>query len=85
MKWRIEITRDRWTRVQIAGRGSERCPRCGTVLNLASVDELVRAGVSRTELQTAILTAAVLAWESSGAGQLVCVRCVLELIAGREP
>ena len=85
MKRRIEITRERWTRVRIAGGGPERCQRCRTVLNLAPVDELVRLGVCRTELQAAIVTGAVPAFETPGAGQLVCVRCVLEMVAGREP
>ena len=85
MKRRIEISRERWTKIQIADGSTERCPRCQTVLNLAPVDELVRAGVSRTALKTAILTRAVPVWETPGAGQLVCVRCVLEFVTSREP
>jgi len=85
MKRRIEITRERWTRIQMADGSIERCPRCQTSLNLAPVDELVRTGLSRTGLEAGMLTGAVPAWESREAGQLVCVRCVLEFVTSREP
>ena len=79
-KRRIEVTRERWTRIRIESHGPAICPLCRgapelTFLTTASE----RTGVTAEDLNRAIRSALLPLWETQGGEALVCLGCLRKL------
>jgi len=83
MKRRIEITRERWTRVRVQPGGSPRCAGCGSTPELRTVSEAAQAvAVAVEQIERALHRGELATWNASN-GLLVCLQCVQNLVAGR--
>jgi hypothetical protein len=76
MKRRIEITREKWTRLRMHSDIAQRCSRCGSTAQLKTVAEAVAAAAIDVEsIARAIDRRELATWQASN-GPLVCLRCV---------
>jgi hypothetical protein len=76
MKRRIEITRERWTRLVVQPSTAQLCSRCGSIPELKSFAEAADAAAVDVErIARAINRGELAKWKASN-GPLVCLRCV---------
>jgi hypothetical protein len=79
-KRRIEVTRERWTRLRIESRGRVACPLCGGAPDLAFMaNASQRTGVSEERLLRAVRAGVLPAWELDDRKVLICLGCVEKL------
>jgi hypothetical protein len=72
---RIEITRERWTRVTVRDPTPPLCPTCGLPPELIPLpDAAARTGRSTDELDQAVAAGLLQVW-NAGEHRLVCLRC----------
>lgn len=77
---RIEVKRERWTRLHIESRGRAACPLCSGAANLASMATASqRTGVSEERLLHAVKGGVLPAWELDNREVLVCLGCLEKL------
>ena len=80
MKRRIEITRERWTRVRAQATNGPLCSGCGSVRELMPLADAARAAaVSADRLGLAVKTGLLAACDAPG-GSLVCLGCIHALL-----
>jgi hypothetical protein len=80
MKRRIEITRDRRTRVQLVQQIPSECPQCRRPLALAPVDVVTARELTAAQLEAAVQGKALAAWNVSPGFAMVCAGCVRDLL-----
>ena len=79
-KRRIEVTREKWTRLRIESRGRTACPLCRDAPNLVFMTTASqRTGISEERLLRAVRTGVLPAWELDNRGVLVCLGCLEKL------
>ena len=83
MKRRIEITREKWTRLRVHSAAAQPCSRCGSVPELKTVAEAAAAvAIDAERIARAIDTEKLAKWKASN-GPLVCLRCA-QLLFGEK-
>jgi hypothetical protein len=76
---RIEITRERWTRVTVHDTGPPQCTTCGLPPELVPLPEAaVRSGKPTGEIEGAVTSGLLRVW-NAGEHRLVCLRCAKNL------
>lgn len=79
-KRRIDITRERWTRIRVESRGPGLCPSCRGAPDLASPSVASeQSGVSLGHVNSAIRSGLLPRWETEGGEALVCLGCLGKL------
>ena len=79
-KSRIEVTRERWTRIRIESPGSPLCPSCRgspDLVFLATASE--RMGVRDEDVNGVIRSGLLSVWETPSGEALVCLGCLRKL------
>jgi hypothetical protein len=84
-KRRIEVTRERWTRIRIEARVPPVCPFCRGAPELVPAPVASeRTGLSVEEVNRAINAGVLAAWETQGSESVVCLGCVRKLKQEKE-
>ncbi len=79
-KRRIEVTRERWTRIRLESRGPLVCPLCRGAPDLAFPPVASeRSGVSPADVNSAIRSGLLPLWETESGEALVCLGCLRKL------
>ena len=79
-KRRIEVTRERRTRIRIESHGPAICPLCRGAPDLAFVPTASeRTGVNAEDVIRAIRSGLLPVWETQTAVALVCLGCLRKL------
>jgi hypothetical protein len=79
-KRRIEVTRERWTRIRIERHASVVCPVCRGAPDLSFVPAAAeQTGVSEDDLNRAIRSGLLPVWETQASEAFVCLGCLRKL------
>ena len=79
-KRRIEVTRERWTRIRIESHGPAVCPLCRETSDLTFLRTAAeQTGVSAEDVNRAIRSALLPVWETQNGEALVCLGCLRKL------
>lgn len=85
MKRRIEITRERWTRLSLRQANTPVCPKCQSAPELRTVPEAAHIlAISVDSLDLAIRTGLLPVWDASPEGMRICVGCLRNLLANKK-
>jgi hypothetical protein len=79
-KRRIEVTRERWTRIRIESHAPVICPLCHGAADLSFLPAAPeRTGVSQEDVNRAIRSGLLPVWEAQTGEALVCLDCLRKL------
>jgi len=79
-KRRIEVTRERWSRIRIESRGPAVCPSCRGAPDLVLPPVASeRTGLSVDDVNRAIRAGLLPVWEMQSGEAMVCLNCLRKL------
>ena len=79
-KRRIEVIRERYTRIRIENHGPAVCPVCRGAPDLAFLPAASeRTGVSAVDVERAVRSGLLAVWETQSIEPMVCLGCLKKL------